>query len=326
MTARELWFTAPHEVELRASPPRRALAAGELRARALASGISQGTELLLYRGEGPTPFDPSLDVPGAPTYPRRYGYAWVGEVIESQSPSHAPGARIFALLPHADEHILSAAGARLLPSDVPAARAVLAANLETAVNVVWDAGIALGDDVIVIGGGIVGLLAGRLAKRSGAARVLLLEPSEARRRAALALGFDRALLPDSGEALPVADVVIEASGNPACLDQALALAGEEASVVVASFYGARTSEVALGSVFHRRRLSLRSSQVSRLPPGHAPRWSYERRFALVTELLEDPALDALLEPPTPFEQAPAVYTRLASAPGAGLQTLFSYSG
>src|SRR4051812_39259402 len=195
MACRELWFTGPGSVEVRSSEGRSALSSGQVRVRALASGISQGTELLLYRGEGPMPFDPSLDVPGAPTYPRRYGYAWVGEVVESQSDAQPVGARIFALAPHGDEHCLDAAQVRALPSALPAERAVLAANLETAVNIAWDAGVALGDDVVVIGGGVVGLLAGYAARKSGASRVRLIEPSARRRHAALALGFTEALSP-----------------------------------------------------------------------------------------------------------------------------------
>jgi 2-desacetyl-2-hydroxyethyl bacteriochlorophyllide A dehydrogenase len=323
MSLRELWFVGPERVELRSCALAPSLAAGQVRVRALASGISQGTELLLFKGEGPTPFDPSLDAPGAPTYPRRYGYAWVGEVIESQSNALRRGARVFALLPHGDEHCLDAERARLLPDEVPATRGVLAANFETAVNVVWDAGIALGDDVVVIGGGIVGLLAGHAAKQSGAARVSLIEPAAVRRQAALALGFDEVWSPAAPRAL-AADVVIEASGNPACLETALALLRDEGVVVVASFYGQRVAPLPLGSDFHRRRLSLRASQVSRLPPGRAVGWSLERRFALVTELLKNPQLDGLLEKPVPFAEAPATYARLAETPGDTLQTIFSY--
>lgn len=324
MSVRELWFTGPRSVELRHVAPRAELAPGELRARALASGVSQGTELLLFKGEGPTPFDPSLDAPGAPTYPRRYGYAWVGEVTESKSAAHPVGARLFALLPHGDEHCFDAARARPLPAEIPPPRAVLAANLETAVNTVWDAGVGLGDEVVVIGGGVVGLLAGYVARRAGASRVHLIERSPPRRSAALALGFSTAseAAPDDGGA---ADVVIEASGDPACLDLAIPLARDEGMIAVASFYGSRVAPVSLGSEFHRRRLTLRSSQVSRLPPSRAPRWSFERRFRLVTELLRARELDVLLEATTPFEQAPATYARLADAPGAALQTLFGYA-
>ena len=323
MNARELWFVGPHQVELRrgiVSP----LVDGQVRVRALASGISQGTELLLYRGEGPTPFDPSLDAPGAPTFPRRYGYAWVGEVIESTSDELSRGARVFALAPHGDEHVLNAGQVRVLPAELPAARAVLAANLETAVNVVWDAGVALGDDVLIVGGGVVGLLVGHLARKSGAGRVRLAEPSARRCAAALSLGFDGAESAPAGGAL--ADIVIEASGEPTCLDLALRSVRDEGVVTVASFYGQRTAPVALGADFHRRRLSLRSSQVSRLPPSHNAGWSFGRRFELVTNLLKNPQLDALLDSPVPFAEAPAIYARLAGAPGEALQTVFSYAG
>lgn len=323
MSARELWFLGPRQVELRRGASA-ALVDGQIRARALASGVSQGTELLLYRGEGPTPFDPSLDAPGAPTYPRRYGYAWVGEVVESNSASHPRGAHVFALAPHGDEHVLNATDAKVLPAGLPPARAILAANLETAVNVVWDAGLALGDDVVVIGGGVVGLLIGHLARKSGAARVRLFEPSRRRRETALALGFDQAeSAPPPGAA--AADVVIEASGDPACLDLALRLVRDEGVVTVASFYGQRVAPVALGTDFHRRRLSLRSSQVSRLPPSHRAGWSLARRFELVSHLLENAELDALLDSPVPFAEAPATYARLAEAPGEALQTVFSYT-
>ena len=323
MSLRELWFVAPERVEIR-SREAAALADGQVRVRALASGISQGTELLLFKGEGPTPFDPSLDAPGAATFPRRYGYAWVGEVIESKSDRERVGARVFALAPHGDEHCLDARHVRRLPQAVPAARGVLAANLETAINVVWDAGVALGDEVLVIGGGVVGLLAGHLAKHSGASRVQLIEPAVARRRAALALGFDAAWGPEERRELSV-DVVIEASGDPASLNAAISYVREEGVVTVASFYGQRVAALALGADFHRRRLTLRASQVSRLPASRAAGWSFDRRFELVTKLLENPLFDQLLEAPVPFDEAPATYARLARAPGATLQTVFHYA-
>ncbi|HEY5281214.1 MAG TPA: hypothetical protein VIM14_00350 [Polyangia bacterium] len=156
---RELWFIGPRSVELRQGAPLFAPAAGEVKARALHSGISQGTELLLYRGEGPRVFDPLLDAPGADLYPRRYGYSWVGEVVDSRAAGVEPGQRVFALRPHGDMHLLRPEQMRLVPASLPSARVTLAANLETALTVVWDAGISLGDSVVVLGGGVVGLLA-----------------------------------------------------------------------------------------------------------------------------------------------------------------------
>ncbi|WP_437574256.1 zinc-dependent alcohol dehydrogenase [Sorangium sp. So ce887] len=324
LPARELWFVRPGLVEVRRGAPAREPRAGEVVARAVASGVSQGTELLLFRGEGPTPFDPSLDAPGAPTYPRRYGYAWVGEVVaRGEGAALGLGDRVFALAPHGDLHLLGPGAARALPRSIPGERAVLAANLETAITCVWDAGVGLGDAVVVLGGGVVGLLVVALARRAGAA-VRLIEPSERRRLAGLALGAAAAIRPEDDRPCGDADVVIAATGDPGELDRAIAHAAREATVTVASFYGARTSPVALGAEFHRRRLRLRASQVSTIPPERAPRWDHARRFALVRALLEDAALDALLDPPVPFDAAPSVYAELAAAPGARLQTVFQY--
>ncbi len=320
---RELWFTGPRAVEVREGEPP-APRASQVVARALASGVSQGTELLLYRGLGPTPFDPSLDAPGAPTFPRRYGYAWVGEVVERAADGTGPhpGARVFALAPHGDRHALEASAVRAIDRAIPPARAVLAANLETAVTCVWDAGIGLGDRVVVLGGGVVGLLVARLARASGA-RVRLVEPSPRRRSAAGALGVD-AVAPGDDAPRADADVVVEATGDPAVLDVAVRHAAREATIVVASFYGARSAAVALGDDFHRRRLRLLASQVSVVPPSRAPRWSFDCRFDLVRALLEDAALDALVDPPCPFADAAAVYARLDRRPGDAVQTVFDY--
>lgn len=320
--ARELWFTAPRAVDVReAEVPRPGR--GQVLVRALASGISQGTERLLYRGEGPTPFDPSLDPPGTPTYPRRYGYAWVGEIAACGAETTAvEGTRVFGLLPHGDWHAVDEHALRTIDRAIPASRAVLAANLETAITCVWDAGISLGDEVVVIGGGIVGLLAGWLASRSGA-RVRLIEASPKRRALGTALGAI-ALAPDEHPPQADADVVIEASGDPASLDRAIAHAGVEAVIAVASFYGVRRAPIDLGDAFHRRRISLRASQVSRLPPARAPRWDHARRFDLVRRLLGESALDALLDPLVPFDRAAEVYELLDGDPGGAGQIVFDY--
>ncbi|HEY8039578.1 MAG TPA: zinc-binding alcohol dehydrogenase [Polyangiaceae bacterium] len=322
--ARELWFVAPRAVEVRAGTAPTA-ARGQVLARALASGVSQGTELLLYRGEGPTPFDPSLDSPESPTYPRRYGYAWVGEVIDRGEAVEQPelGARVFALAPHGDLHALDARAARPLDPAIPPARAVLAASLETAVTCVWDAGVSLGDDVVVLGGGVVGALSGWLAASAGA-RVRLVEPSAPRRETARALGLALVCSPAEDEPRGDADVVIEATGDPSALDRAIAHAGREATVTVASFYGARTHPVALGGEFHRRRLVLRSSQVSSVPAGRRARWTATRRFELVRRLLEEPRLDALVSGVVSFDDAPAVYARLDATPDDLMQAVFDY--
>ena len=321
--ARELWFTGPRAVEVRngAVP---VPGSGQVLARAVASGVSQGTELLLYRGEGPTPFDPSLDPPGAPTYPRRYGYAWVGEVVERGAgvDGLSVGTRVFALASHGDLHVLDPGAARPIDRAIPGSRAVLAASLETAVTCIWDSGLSLGDDVVVLGGGVIGLLVARLAASAGG-RVRLVEPSAHRRAVARALGV-AAVPPEQDVARADADVVVEATGDPRALERAIAHAAYEATVVVASFYGVRTAPVPLGAEFHRRRLTLRASQVSSVPAPRAPRWTLARRFDLVRSLLVDASLDALVEPAVNLDSAPAVYERLDRAPGDAVQTVFEY--
>lgn len=321
---RELWFTGPRAIELRNGGELRAPLEGEIVARGVVSGISQGTELLLFRGEGPTPFDPSLDPPDAPTYPRRYGYAWVGEVVSAGAGVDLrAGDRVFALAPHGEVHVLASSAVRRLPHSVPSERAVLAANLETAITCVWDAGVGLGDEVVVLGGGVVGLLVVALASRAGG-RVRLVEPSPRRREVGIALGAGSAAGPDEDRPRGDADVVIGATGHPAEIDRAIAHAGREARITLASFYGARTHPVTLGAAFHRKRLKLHSSQVSAIPPDRAPRWDAARRFELVRSLLEDPRLDRLLDPPVPFEDAATLYADLDRDPGARLQSVLRY--
>lgn len=306
--ARALWFVAPRRVELR-DEALSVAGPGEVVVRGLASAVSQGTELLLYRGEGPARFDDSLalsDPRGDSTYPRRYGYSWVGEIVGGDAAR--TGEHVFALATHADAHVLRGADARAIPADVPATRAVLAANLETAITCAWDAEVALGDRVVVLGGGVVGALSAWLLGRSGAC-VTLVERS-ARRRAAAA-----ALLPSSAiveNAAPDArcDVVIEATGDPRSLDDAVAWCAMEARVIVASFYGARRAPVDLGDAFHRRRLTLRATQVSTIPPRLSARWTAARRWDLVTELLREPGLDSLVAAPIPFDRASDLYATL----------------
>lgn len=322
--ASELWFVAPGRVEIRRAPSPAEVGLEEIRARGICSAVSQGTELLLYRGEGPPVFDPSLATAGR-ELPMRYGYCWVGEVVESRAARVPVGERILALCAHGDEHVLPGRAIHALPQGIPSPRATLAPKLETAVNVVWDAGLALGDRVVVLGGGVVGLLVASLCKRAGASSVRLVEPSQRRRRTAERLGVGEVRAPDEDTPAGDADLVIESTGNPALLDRAIAHAGQEATVVVASFYGERRSPISLGDAFHRRRLQLKSSQVSHLPPAKSARWSHERRLAFALELLADPVWDALIDPPVPFEEAPAVYARLDADPGAALHTVFAYA-
>jgi 2-desacetyl-2-hydroxyethyl bacteriochlorophyllide A dehydrogenase len=307
-SGRALWFVGRRKVELRDEAVR-APGPREVVVRALASGVSQGTELLLYRGDGPPVFDPSLPGPATDTYPRRYGYAWVGEVTKAGVGARWPeGTRVFALAPHGDTHTLDEADVRPLPMDFSATRAVLAANLETAVTCAWDADVSLGDDAVVVGGGLVGILTAWLLSRSGAT-VTLIERSEKRRAAARAL-VRAAIIEADAAPDGTADLVVEATGYPQVLDTAIAWARPGARIVVASFYGTRRAAVDLGDAFHRRRLELRASQVSSIPPRLRERWSPARRWLFVLSLLRERALDDLLAPAVPFAQAAPLYAAL----------------
>lgn len=294
--------------------------------RAIHSAISRGTELLLYRGEGPTPFDPSLGAEGVSVYPRRYGYAWVGRVVElgAGAPVALLDARVFGLLPHGDEHVVAAERLLLLPATLPSPRATLIPQVETALTALWDAQVVFRQRVVVLGGGLIGLLIARFAQQAGAEEVRLVEAQPARRELAQRFGILHVNAPDQVTPGGDADVVFEVSGYPQQVDVAIEHCAQEASVVVVSFYGARVSPIQLGSTFHRRRLQLKSSQVSHVPPALAPRWSHSRRLHSALRLLDDPSFDALLGAAQPFANARDVYAQLDSRPPVELCTLFRY--
>jgi threonine dehydrogenase-like Zn-dependent dehydrogenase len=303
--ARTVWFERPGVASVReeqlAEPGE-----GEALIRGRFSGISAGTERLVLLGRVPDAVREAMTLPamrGAFSLPVAYGYALVGEV---EGEGAAP---VFAMHPHADLAVVSRAAIRPLPRDLPGPRLTLAPNLETAVNVVWDAEAALGDRAVVIGLGVVGLLVARLLARAGA-KVLGVDPDPDRRRIAALLDVG-AEASASTNALREADVIVDASGSPAALQAAIDGAGQEACVVVASFYGDAALPLALGSAFHVQRIRIVSSQVARLPPHRLARWDHTRRFALVTDLLADDALDHLVAPPVPLSEAPRLYAELA---------------
>ncbi len=302
VSAKALWYVAPGRAELRdetiAAP-----AAGELRLRALYGGISRGTERLVFSGRVPASEFERMRAPsmgGAFPFPVKYGYATVGRVEEG--PQELRGRAVFALHPHQSAFNLSPEGVVPVPDRVPAARAVLAANMETALNAVWDGAPGPADRIAVVGGGVVGLLVAYLCARLPGAQVTVVDIVPARAGLARIVGAGFA----TPEAAPVdCDLVFHASSNAAGLATALRLAGEEAAVVELSWYGASEVAVPLGEAFHSRRLKLVSSQVGKVSPSHRLRWPHARRLAAALSLLADPALDSLISPPVDFEDLPA---------------------
>lgn len=307
--SRACWVEAPGRAGLRQA----ALAApgpGEVLVRALHSGISRGTELLVFRGEVPETEYERMRAPfqeGSFPAPLKYGYASVG-VVE-QGPHALLGRTVFCLYPHQTRYVVPVEAVHPLPEGLPPARAVLAANMETAVNALWDAAPRVGDRIAVVGAGVVGLLAAWLAGRVPGCEVELIDTNTERREVAERLGL---VFASPQRARPDADLVIHASGNAEGLATALRLAAFEATVLEMSWYGRQAVTLPLGEAFHARRLTLRSSQVGHVALAQRARWSHGRRLALALALLRDPALDALMTDAAPFDELPAVLERLAA--------------
>ena len=322
-TARSFWIREPgHGEILRADlAPRQA---GEVLVRTRYSGISRGTEALVFRGAVPPSQHGAMRAPfqaGEFPGPVKYGYSSVGTVEEG--PERLRGRTVFCLYPHQDRYCVPADAVHRVPAGVPASRAVLAANMETAVNVVWDARPAPGDEIVVIGGGVVGLLVATLCRDLPGADVTVVDPNRSRAAVTAALGLAFRPDPPGGA---TADLVIHASGHPAGLRAGLAVAGHEATIVEASWYGTADVRVPLGEAFHARRLTLRSSQVGHVPPDRAPRWSRRRRLELALSLLRDERLDALVTGESGFDELPEVLAALAAGPGDTLCHRIRYPG
>ena len=313
ISAQACWLTEPGRAELRTEVLPDA-GPDEVRLRALHSGVSRGTETLVFRGEVPPSEHARMRAPfqsGDFPAPVKYGYCSVG-VVE-QGPPALMGRAVFCLYPHQTHYVVPAAAVHALPEGVPPARAVLAANMETAVNALWDAGPRVGDRIAVVGGGTLGMLVAWLAARLPGTRVQLVDTQPGRRAIAERLGVDFALPQD---ARPDADLVIHASGQASGLATALRLAAFEATVLELSWYGTQPVSVPLGEAFHARRLTLRSSQVGQVASAQRARWSHCRRMELALSLLTDPALDCLITDVAPFATLPEVLARLAG-PDAG---------
>jgi hypothetical protein len=299
--AQALWYTGPGRAEIQheALGP---LVNGAVRIRATHGSISRGTEALVAAGHVPVSEHQRMRAPfmaGSFPFPVKYGYATVGTV--EMGPPALVGRSVFALHPHQTVFDLPAEAAIAIPASVPSLRAVLAANMETALNAVWDAGPGPFGRVAVVGAGVVGILTGFLCRELASADVILVDINPARAAIAAALGLPFAL-PD--KAPTECSLVFHASASGAGLATALALAGDEAAIMELSWYGDRPVSVPLGGAFHSRRLKLIASQVGKVAPSHRGEWTHRRRLELALSLLADKRLDVLLEPAIAFEDLP----------------------
>ncbi len=276
--------------------------------RTLYSGISRGTERLVFAGKVPASEFERMRAPfqeGQFPFPVKYGYASVGQV--EQGPEALLKRKVFCLYPHQDRYRVPVDAVTVLPAELPPARAVLAANMETALNACWDAGIAPGDRVTVIGAGVVGALVAWLSASIPGTDTTLIDINPARAELAAKLGL-RFANPDQAAANQ--DVVIHASGSEAGLARALELAGFEARVIELSWFGNQRPALPLGQAFHSQRLELRCSQVGHLPADRRARWDHRRRLAKALELLTDSRLDALISGESDFRELPLVVPEL----------------
>ncbi len=320
-TARALWTVAPRKAQI----GEESLAApgdGEALVRTLYTGLSRGTERLVFEGRVPASEYGRMRGPnmaGAFPFPVKYGYCAVGEV--EAGPADLVGKQVFALHPHQDAFVLPAAQLTVLPAALPARRAILAANMETALNAIWDSESSAGDRIAIIGAGVIGLLCAFIATRLPGADVTVVDVAPERRAIVESLGA-RFAAPEN--APHDADVVIHASASAAGLSLALNAAGNQATVVELSWYGDQQVPTPLGGAFHAKRLKLVSSQVGQLPPGRAPRWTYARRMAKAMELLCDDRLDALITDEVAFDDLPAEMPRLLGPGAPGLTAAIRY--
>jgi NADPH:quinone reductase-like Zn-dependent oxidoreductase len=319
--ATALWYVTRGRAELRPSPLRPA-EAQEAVVKTLWSGLSRGTERLVFEGRVSTTESERMRAPmqeGDFPYPVKYGYCAVGVVEEG--PRELQGRAVFALHPHQDRFVAPAAMLAPVPEGVPPRRAVLAANMETALNALWDSGAGPGDRIVVVGAGVVGLLVGYLAARLPGAEVTMVDIDLSRRAIARELGcrFRKPLdAPDD------ADIAFHTSATAPGLACALSCAGPEAAVVEMSWYGDAPVGVPLGLDFHSRRLKLISSQVGHVSPSRRARWSHRRRLDKALALLADERLDALITEEVAFRDLPDALPSLFAPGASGLATVVRY--
>ncbi|MFI0371168.1 zinc-binding alcohol dehydrogenase [Actinomadura sp. 1N219] len=307
--ARAFWIRSPGSGEIRdeALPEP---GPGEVLVRTLCTGVSRGTEAIVFRGGVPPNQHAVMRAPfqdGTFPGPVKYGYLNVGVVEDG--PSGLLGRPVFCLYPHQTRYVVPASAVCPVPDDVPPERAVLAGTVETAVNALWDAAPLIGDRIAVVGAGMVGCsVAGVLAGFPGC-RVQLVDTDPSREGVARAFGVEF-VLPEQADG--GCDLVIHASATEAGLARSLELLAPDGEVVELSWYGDRRVAVPLGEFFHSRRLTVRASQVGAVPPARRSRRGFADRLALALSLLADPAFDVLITGESAFAELPTIMPLLAS--------------
>lgn len=344
MKRQALYFTAPHQVTVREEPLSEP-GAGQFLAQSVLSAVSPGTELLVYRGQAPKEMavDETISALGGEfDFPLKYGYATVGRVIAlgPQVASEWDRRLVFAFQPHQSHFVTTPDAVLPLPAGISPEQAALLPTMETAVNFLMDGQPLVGEQVVVFGQGIVGLLTTSLLARFPLGRLISVDRFALRREHSIELGAQRSLdsdAPDVTDQLRMAlrdgqrdrgaDLAYELSGNPAALDLAVAATGFDGRVIIGSWYGQKRSAIDLGGRFHRSRIRLISSQVSTIAPALRGRWTKTRRFEVAWEMLQhepDVRLTKLITHRFPLHQAAQAYALLDQHPQDVLQTVLTY--
>jgi len=319
--ARAYWLVEPGRGEIRPEPLAKP-GDEDVLVRTLWSGISRGTESLVFQGRVPEHEYDTMAAPfqdGRLPGPVKYGYLNVGTV--EAGPADLAGRTVFCLYPHQTRYVVPATAVVPVSPDVPAERAVLAGTVETAVNVLWDAGPLVGDRVAVVGAGMVGCCVARLLSQIPGVHVTLIDTNPDRAAVAAAFGVDFAAPDDAPEGN---DLVVHTSATSTGLTRSLELLGAEGTVIDASWYGDAPVTLPLGGAFHSARLTIRSSQVGAVAPARRNRRTHRDRLALAVELLADPAYDVLLTGSSTFEQLPDTMAAIASGALQGLCHTINY--
>ncbi|MBI3242424.1 MAG: zinc-binding alcohol dehydrogenase [Chloroflexi bacterium] len=327
MMGRSLFFTAPHRVEVREETVRPPLA-GEVWVECIASAISPGTEMLVYRGQAPTELavDETISaLPGSFGFPLKYGYAAVGRVSQLGSNVDASWLNrlVFAFNPHESHFVANVANLLPVPAEVDPDTALFLPNMETAVNFLHDGAPLVGEHVAVFGQGIVGLLTTALLARIPLNSLTTFDHYSLRRETSRRLGAHASLDPSKPVDLQT-DLTYELSGSPAALDQAIAATGFDGRVIIGSWYGQKRADLNLGGRFHRSRIRLISSQVSTLAPELSGRWTKARRLEVAWQMLREVKPAHLITHRFPFDEAAKAYELIDQHPDTCIQVILSY--
>lgn len=314
--AQALWHISSHKTIIQDAMNS---VAAECEVKALYSLISTGTERLVARGKVPASMNKQMSVPymeGAFSFPIKYGYSLVGEV--SEGPVELQGRRVHMLHPHQDICKVNAADLTIIPDDIPAARATLASNMETALNAVWDSAVSIGDRVLLVGFGIIGSLTARLLQSIPGVKLSIHDTSLDRCSKAEEMGFHLA------DSFHEYDMAFHCSGSSEGLQTCIDQVGMEGKVIEMSWYGEQAVNLYLGSSFHHQRKQIISSQVSQIPASKQARWDYQRRKATVMQLLKDPTFDQHIGKVVPFQEVPALFDKIREGELSALSWVIDY--